>query len=128
MSSYIVSDNHINTLISWAAANDVSYRWEHKWIAIKGAEQHAAATLYAANVESVNRLYKGAAPSAAFTYRHVWTGRLSALSILRACATFDYQACEVDVYESTVAAKIIDAIRHAAIKGLPGYHDAPRIQ
>ena len=45
--------------------------------------------------------------------------------ILKLCACFDYQACEVEDYHSTPAARMVDDIRHEAINELAGYAEAP---
>jgi hypothetical protein len=45
--------------------------------------------------------------------------------VLKACACFDYQACETDDYEQSVAHRIIRAIELNAINALPHYESAP---
>ena len=50
---------------------------------------------------------------------------LAPLTILKACDGFDYQACETDDYDASLAATIINAIRRRAISELPGYSDGP---
>lgn len=49
------------------------------------------------------------------------------LLVLAATASYRYQACEDPNYDHTMAAKIIAAVREAAIDDLPGYNDASRI-
>lgn len=49
------------------------------------------------------------------------------LLVLAATRSYRYQACEDPNYEATTAAKIIDAVREAAINDLPGYGDAERV-
>jgi len=50
---------------------------------------------------------------------------LPALTVLKACDGFDYQASETPDYETSLAAIVIRAIRKWAITRLPGYSDAP---
>ena len=49
---------------------------------------------------------------------------LTPIQVIKACNCFDYQACEVENYEETEAAKIIEAIRAAAIERLQGMEEA----
>jgi|SRR3990167_5335284 len=51
--------------------------------------------------------------------------RLSPIAILKMCDCLEYQSCETEDYRQTVAFKLLDAIRGAAIHALPGYDDAP---
>ena len=45
--------------------------------------------------------------------------------VLKACQCYDYQACENDDYEQSIAHRIIRAIEAKAIRCLPSYEDAP---
>jgi len=45
--------------------------------------------------------------------------------IVKACKCFDYQSCETDDYEQSVAHRIIRAIEARAMAALPHYEDAP---
>ena len=51
--------------------------------------------------------------------------RLPPVSILKMCDCWEYQSCETDDWEQTPAYKLLNAIRRAAIRSLPGYEDAP---
>ena len=51
--------------------------------------------------------------------------RLKAVAILKMCDCLDYQSCETDDWEETVAFRLLANIRAAAIRTLPGYEDAP---
>lgn len=50
---------------------------------------------------------------------------LKPVDILAMCACLDYQCCETNDWESTLAYKLVNRIKDAAIKQLPGYDDAP---
>lgn len=52
-------------------------------------------------------------------------GHLKAVDILKMCDCLEYQSCETDDYRSTLAFKLLDRIRGAAIHDLPGYDSAP---
>jgi len=45
--------------------------------------------------------------------------------VVKACHCFDYQSCETDDYEESVAHKIIRAIEARAVTQLTDYDDAP---
>jgi hypothetical protein len=45
--------------------------------------------------------------------------------IIKQCDCFDYQACETNDYEKSIAHAIIAAIRRKAIRSLPGFDQAP---
>lgn len=47
------------------------------------------------------------------------------IAILKMCACLDYQSCESDDWSNTVAYRLLDRIKDAAIQALPGYDDAP---
>ena len=97
-----------------------------------------ANVLYAENVRSVSARY----PEDTFdslpgpiekpeqievNYRHFdhinWV--LKPVAILKLCDSLEYQSCETDDWEQTVAHTLLQAIRRAAIRCLPGYDDAP---
>jgi hypothetical protein len=50
---------------------------------------------------------------------------LPAVAILKMCQCLNYQSCETEDWETTLAFKILDHIKTAAIHNLPGYEDAP---
>jgi len=57
-------------------------------------------------------------------FEHVkWA--LKPVAILKMCDGLNYQSCETEDWEQTVAFRLLDGIRHAAISALPGYEDAP---
>ena len=137
MSAFLVSDSHLNALITWAALTQLNpgnpsscagYSInESAWTSFLGNEQHCAAILYTANVESVNERYeKDDSTGVIFRFRQYkkWKS-LTPVEVLKLCDCFDYQACEVKNYRATVAAQMVDGIREHAIHLLPGYSAAP---
>jgi hypothetical protein len=122
MSAFLCSDLHINTLAAFAKEHDV--RVYYKGTVIDNEPQRIAAILYTANVESVNRRYQEDDNSSTFTFAPVAT-LPKPLHIIKLCICFDYQACEVDHYEDTVAAYITRDIVLLACRLLPGYDAAP---
>ncbi|PYS87680.1 MAG: hypothetical protein DMF62_11730 [Acidobacteria bacterium] len=88
MSAYIVSDAHINYLLTFMSANDSRYSGVYL--------DSIANKLRAANYASVNCRYneEDAAPETGFSF-YPGAREADPLVVLKACACFDYQACEV---------------------------------
>jgi hypothetical protein len=122
MSAFLVTDEHLNYLISHASDQDVRW-WDGKvHQTVKGNEQAVFNKLFRANVESINERYQENTPP--MPSKFVWRGDTEPVQVLKACNCFDYQACEVADYEQTEAARIVDCIRGAAIRSLKGYEEA----
>lgn len=126
MSAFVVSDAHINTLVSWASFSkrEVRYFWQggrrHVW----NDEKRIASVLYAENVRSVNARYQESTPTDGFQYRFR-LGPFPALMIIKACHGYAYQTCETEDWEATEAYAIIKGIEDAAMRALPGYDESP---
>lgn len=122
MSAYIVSNYHINALITWAVAHEVYfYERKHKErISINMLNADSiAAELYSENVRSVNTRYGERTKRKGFVFSRAPSAlRLSAKDIVRACDCLDYQSCETDDWTRTKAHAALTAIREAAINQL----------
>lgn len=140
MSAYIVDHDHIDALLSYAIQHQVRYVTPTPnraciEIDLKNATE-IGRILLDENERSVRHRYPGCDAgelpgtigqnSALYKFRR-WPAlvQLPAMTILKACDGFDYQACETDDYDQTLAATIIRAIRKWATSRLPGYSDAP---
>lgn len=128
MSAFVVGNDHIDGLLTFAIDRHVAYFWANarREITTETATE-IGRVLLAENERSVSHRYNDPPTDEAATYRfRRWIdSALTAVSILKACDCFDYQACETDDYEQSHAAKIIDAIRGKAYRNMPGYDDAP---
>lgn len=102
--------------------------WNHP--ELEGAE---LATAYAnellrANERSLRARYgdEGEDPPITVSQRDMLAVRraLSPVQILKLCDCCEYQSCETSDWESSLACALLDAIRRAAIRQLPGYGDA----
>jgi hypothetical protein len=97
-----------------------------------------ANTLYAANIRSVMARYPEDTVDSipgpcdkpeqiAVTHKHYehinWV--LKPVQILKMLNCLEYQSCEADDWEKSTAFNLLEAIRRAAIRQLPGYDDAP---
>ena len=55
----------------------------------------------------------------------VWSSPVTdPVEILKLCDGLEYQSCETEDWETTPAYALLQAIRKAATRDLPGYHDA----
>jgi hypothetical protein len=125
MSAFVVSEVHINTLITFGASgqNPATVYWERRHISFRGNEQMLADVLMNANVEAVNTRYSDDGQLTGCKFRRAVT-LPAPVGILKACDCYDYQTCELANYDATFAAKIIEAVRAKAVRALPGYDDA----
>ena len=125
MSAFIVNDYHISQLIRYGSHRDVSMCVNGKFDRhITGNEQLLMGMLVTANYQSVNHRYNENTPPMPGKYEPDYERVLSPVQVIKACNCYDYQSCEIDNYETTDAAKCIDAIRSKAINALPGYEEA----
>lgn len=124
MSAFIVNDYHVSVLVQYATHRSAYYYFNKKSIPFEGNEQLIFSKLIRANMESVNDRYEGNTPAMPGHYTPDYHRVLSPVQVIKACNCFDYQACEVENYEETEAAKIIESIRGTAIEKLAGMDDA----
>lgn len=125
MSAFIVNEYHLNRLIQYASFRDVSMCVDGKFDrSVKDNEQLLLGMLVKANYESVNDRYAENTPAMPGKYTPDYEWSLTPIQVIKACNCFDYQSCEIDNYETTDAAKTIEAIRSMAVSHLPGYEEA----
>jgi hypothetical protein len=122
MSAYMVSDLHLNAIVTYASNNSVSVFIGNKWFDVRCNEQRIIAILETANKESLHVRYGDDDVTTGIKYK-ITDKYQSPMQIIKLCDCFNYQACEVNDYEHTPAAAIIKAIIHNAINNLPGYGD-----
>lgn len=147
MSAFLVGYDHINALLTFAVrrsryGSSASFYHDAFNRRIYITDENATEIgqrLLAENERSIVARYPDCAnelgkapgpfvPELAAAYLFVpWppSWLLTPVAVLKGCSCFDYQACETEDYDSTVAHAIIDGIRSHAINLLPGYEDAP---
>lgn len=150
MSAFICGPDHFKALAVFAAivkARHISPNVDPRYV--KGLEKISeyrgeklasayADILYAENVRSVLHRYPNdtldSAPGPMEKPEHIRVSmrdmvspayRLRPLAILKMCDCLDYQSCETDDWEDTPAYRLLNSIRRAAIRELPGYDGAP---
>lgn len=116
MSAFIVSEKHINTLVTWASINWIGAEKFNS----RGHEQAWATTLMRQNVRSVNYRYgENTDKRIRFEFTPInMTGTEMLLQIVMACRCYRYQACETNDYDNTLAGKFISNIMNFALTHL----------
>lgn len=114
MSAFIVSDEHIASLVSFAVANNTI---------TSDLAQISATVLLDANITSVNVRYKENT-TATIDYWSTPKKFLTPVQAIKAAKCLDYQSCEFDGYESSTAKKLINQIINSALYKLDGYNEA----
>lgn len=124
MSAFIVSDNHINAIVSWASANGYGRRM------MTAELQATGSMLMAENCKSVGNRYadehtKASCADALKMYRYkLDTRNRSAVEIIKACDCLAYQSSESQDWQTSDAKRFLDEVKQRAISKLAGYTDA----
>ncbi|MDR7277645.1 hypothetical protein [Catenuloplanes atrovinosus] len=149
MSAFVVSDDHIDALLTaglhsrglrwfWPEIDAASDRGNWTSAALQAQSEQrrreltidtagrVGAVLLAENQRSVNHRYDEEELEIPYLFRPV-PGTPDPVTTLRIIASYEYQACEHPGWRSSEAYAICDALRHAAIATLPGYAAAPGI-
>jgi hypothetical protein len=119
MSAFVVSDDHIDALLTFAAKDDSRTRDAIGTILLQENVRSVCHRYRDATITKVNYKFK---PYSAFA---IMPEMKKLAWVLKLCDCFDYQACETADYDQSEAHGIIEDIRQQAINLLPFYHDAP---
>lgn len=136
MSAFIVSHDHIDAIVTYAAFSRVSF-WNPEAktrteITMTNAEEIGRMLLHE-NERSVRGRYPDDGPGElpgtvgedAATYRfRVWQRPLKPVEVIKAVKCLEYQSCEHRGWESSLAWRICQSVKDHAINRLPGYDDA----
>jgi len=139
MSAYVCSKAHFKALAIFAVRKScgslfVDPRYVDGAKDVEGTDLNVIATRYAAillaeNVRSVRERYAddiGDYDEIEISKSEVLMPKaLSPVTILKLCNCLAYQSCETDDWETTNAHKLLQQIKDAAIRILPGYDEAP---
>lgn len=128
MSAFIVSDNHIDVIMTFAVLKHASYYWAEKkervYITAENASE-VGQKLVNENYRSVNYRYRGEFGSPIkYKFKRVRPDNYSAVDVLKAIDSLDYQSCETDDWQDTEARAILDGIQSRMINALPGYDES----
>lgn len=133
MSAFMVSNTHIDALLSGALSTDGGrftwYRWDEagepqqQTVDYSTADQ-VGAMLLAENRASVDYRYQESDLEPIYEFR-LLSGWPIPLVVLRAIACYEYQSSEHPGWRSSNAAAFCDRLRQEMIALLPGYRDLP---
>ena len=125
MSAFVVSDKHINTLVTFGKLHrcKVYFGNPTKSLDFFSQAKEVANILYKANVDSVNYRYREHESVFDFDYKTEGV-YAKPVEIIKACDCLEYQCNETPDFENSIAFKLINSIRRAAISALPGYDGA----
>lgn len=132
MSAYVVSDAHINAIVAFCAGQ-ARGDWPGAGLIMQDLSRflqfntanELGEALLAANVASVNYRYKEQGGVPVFQYKPQKVP--SAVEVLKLLDCLEYQSCErPDYLDKEGAFWLLQAIRRAAIRVLPGYEEAQR--
>lgn len=127
MSAFIVSDKLLNVILTMAVIKKASYYWEGNIGRVDISRANASEIgqkLLDENFRSVNYRYRENDKAARFEYRAVRSDEYSAVDVLKAIDCLDYQSCETDNWSKSEAWAILDGIKNAMIRSLPGYEES----
>jgi hypothetical protein len=123
MSVYVVSDNHINVLVSWFLTdNDIDKLWvkvggQHTYLDRENAPR-VAYELHKQNVRCVNHHYHDNNSDEQYTFTEVEGARqvYSLAEIAGAIDCLEYESNETDDYKQTEAYEIIASMRRKLLE------------
>jgi hypothetical protein len=113
MSAFLVSQEHVNTIVNWACKNDLGCSWTGQ-------------VLWSENWRSVNHRYptsKQELPPI-YNFKRVDVSGVSVIQFLKLLDCLEYQSCEHDGWAQSEARQIVDQFRAQAVTKLPGYEEA----
>lgn len=136
MSAFMVSDEHINRIVTYATrvlaatteAGGVGLYYHGKQLPVTLDDpQKLGELLYAENARSVGaqHYYR---TDVATDQAQMWTYEqghpVPTVAFLKLCACLEYQSCEGEDYYETLAWKVLAALMFKAIRHLDGYPEA----
>jgi len=126
MSAFVISDKHINSMLSWANRKMDGISYGGKIYSFKNTEdlQAMAQAMLNENYRSVNFRYAHHGHTEPheiiFNFEHIH----DPVQVIKACHCFNYQCCETSDWEKSFAYIINEYILSHATRCLPGYDDA----
>lgn len=132
MSIFIVEDMHVNAIVTYMIDERVRY-WneptrEYITVTRSNAEK-VGRILMEENVRSYCARYKDAYEDeknagATYAYKPFQTP-LTPTEVIKACQCLEYQSCETDDWEASLACRILQEVKSNALHDLPDYETCP---
>ena len=118
MSCFVVSDFHVDVLVSWASLRGAP-------AFIEGMGPRTLAAVLARANRAAYRARYGDPCEEPEPYQHRDASRLSFAQVVKACDCLDYQCSDWSEWQGSTAQRALARIREHAIRlGLPGYDEA----
>ena len=126
MSAFMCGNKHFNAMLAYLFGNkDTITYYDGQNPGVQLTKLEAVQILRDENVRSLRCRYGESAKQFHVDEPAVMrVERLQPVDVLKACACYDYQACESDDHQTTKAAVLTNNCRKAAISALPGYEAA----
>ena len=124
MSAFVVSDKHINTIVSFASLVGAGFNFDGRWNEVRGNEQRVASILYAANAYSVDVRYNEETQLDDFQFRLEPSNHWTHIQILKLIDCLEYQSCEFKDWDTSPAKNILDNMRQGVYRKMPGYENS----
>ena len=103
MSAFVVSNKHLNTIISYAIEKEYFY-------GIDGSPEAMGEILFNENIRSVNYRYGDEIENNTYQFERVNVSEFTARGIIKLVKCLDYQSCECPDYEQTKAFKALRSL------------------
>ena len=131
MSAYIISPEQIQAIVTWAKKNDS--------LPCRANPEEIAKVLAEANIASVEYRYPDLIGSSVQAFlslssneeyieecQREFPGLLpTAIGVIKLINSLDYQSCEREDWEESLAYQYLNRMRTLATYNLPGYNDQP---
>lgn len=130
MSAFMCSDLHLSVLAIYAVRHGL-YRCPDTRLEFDplGREKAAFTLLARQNLSSLAARYPGDRHEDAFgelnEKARPLVNELAAVSLIKQCHCYSYQACEDTGWERSEAKRLVNDIEAHAVRHLPGYEAAP---
>lgn len=125
MSAFLCSDKHLSALVNAADSDTLRYFGSRNSLPDISRSAYFQ-LLLDANLLSLDARY-GEGTDVAVAQQHRYrgfAGEFSGVEILKLINSYEYQSCEDDSWESSLAKQFCDALRGDVIRSLPGYDEA----
>lgn len=123
MSAFMCSENHINTIVTFAQKHGVRAYVDGLSFEAKHDPQAWVNALTVANRESLTARYGDTFNEEVPKFQK-HRPDATPVEIVKLCQSFEYQACEVSDYQSTRAHRLIESVLYEILTTMPGYEDA----
>lgn len=128
MSVSVLCDEHIHVLITAAlSAAEEDFRFPYKghvyYIGSSQMNNMVGQHLVDQNYRSFNKRY--GSNDQPHKYKFEETAKFSPVEVLKACDCYEYQACEDEGWDGSLAKAFIGRLKDTMVRKLPGYEEAP---